>query len=394
LPPSFTLFFKERALSLMNIVFIVNVKIPTDKAYGISVVHTCSALAGLGHSVTLIAPDIGQDGKDVYLYYGVEKNFKTIYISVTYFRLWGRVGFWARQIIFSTKLVFFGGISGEGAVITRDPLSGVLLYLRGLRVFFDMHGFPKKMLWAWKIGVKCFLGIIVTNGWKVDPCVNLLSLSRKKILVAPNGFDEKQFIAIEKKETARKKLRLPKGQLALYTGHLYDWKGAHVLAEATVYLPDVTILFVGGTPNEISEFKKKYGAYPNVIFVGQKPHVDIPIYLAAADVLVLPNSNISHSKRLHGYSKFETSPIKLFEYMASGRPIIASDLPSIREIIDGESALLVPPDDPKVLAEGIEKILGDKTLGESIAERAKKKGEEYTWQKRGERIINFINTLT
>ena len=187
----------------------------------------------------------------------------------------------------------------------------------------------------------------------------------------------------------RQKLGLPQEKkIIVYTGHLYSWKGADVLAEASDYLSDdCLIIFVGGTETDIQNFRKKYRSR-KVLIVGHKDHAEIPMWLRAADVLVLPNSD------KEDISKFFTSPLKLFEYMASGVPIVASDLPSIREILNEKNSVLVKSDDPEKLADGIMKVMEDEGKASSIAKQARKNAENYTWEKRARKILEFISSCS
>ena len=90
---------------------------------------------------------------------------------------------------------------------------------------------------------------------------------------------------------------------------------------------------------------------------------------------------------------YHMSPLKLFEYMASKRPIVASDLPSIREILNEESAILVEPGNPKALAEGIKKVLQDEELAKKLAENAHRDVQQYSWEKRAEKILEFMGGM-
>jgi glycosyltransferase involved in cell wall biosynthesis len=117
-----------------------------------------------------------------------------------------------------------------------------------------------------------------------------------------------------------------------------------------------------------------------VTFTGLVPPPRVPELLARADVLVLPNPASAISTRF-------TSPLKLFEYMAAGRPIIASDLPAIREVIEPEvHGLLVPPGDPEALASAISRMLDDSQLRDRLARAARTRVDDYTWDRRGERL--------
>ncbi len=188
---------------------------------------------------------------------------------------------------------------------------------------------------------------------------------------------------------AELKFVLPQDKkIILYAGsfYLYDWKGVDVLLEVAQKLNAENWLFVlvGGNAKEIKEIQNKY-QLENILLVGHQPQNEIPIYLKAADILVLPNK-----KGFEASEKY-TSPLKLFEYMASGRPIVASDLPSIREILNENNAVLVEPNNAKALAEGIKKVLSNPELVDKISQKAYEDVKNYTWGKRVSQILKWID---
>ena len=173
-----------------------------------------------------------------------------------------------------------------------------------------------------------------------------------------------------------------------YTGHLFAWKGVYILAESVKYLPaECLVYIVGGMETDILALQHfiTQQHLQNIMVTGYVPYRDVPLYLGAADVLVLPN--VSTVKISQEY----TSPLKLFEYMGARRPIVASDLPSICEVLHHEAnAYLVPPDNPRLLAEGILRLLHDPGLAEHLAKTAYAEVQEYTWEKRAANISEFF----
>ena len=122
-------------------------------------------------------------------------------------------------------------------------------------------------------------------------------------------------------------------------------------------------------------------------FTGQVPPSEVPQLLRKADVLALPNP-------ASAISTFYTSPLKLFEYMAAGRPIVASDLPAIREVLRHEvTALLVPPGDPGALAASVQRLASDPSLGPALARAASAAVVDYSWERRAGRIETLLERV-
>jgi len=170
-----------------------------------------------------------------------------------------------------------------------------------------------------------------------------------------------------------------------YAGHLYAWKGVDVLLEAVAQVPGVRCLVAGGQDEEpdlarLRALAARLGVEARVTFTGHLPPSDVPGVLAQADVLALPNP-------ASAISTHATSPLKLFEYMAAGRAIVASNLPAIREVLTHDTnALLVAPGDPGALAAAIRRLAGDPALRETLASAARTAVAEYSWDRRAERL--------
>jgi glycosyltransferase involved in cell wall biosynthesis len=173
--------------------------------------------------------------------------------------------------------------------------------------------------------------------------------------------------------------------VAAYAGHLYPWKGVDVFVRALALAPAIQGLIVGGHPGEgdlarVEALARELGLGSRLEITGLVRPAEVASRLERATMLVLPNTASAISMRY-------TSPLKLFEYLALGRPIIASDLPSIREIVtDGESALLVPPDDPAALAGAMSRVATDAALAGRLADGARALAPSYSWDERAERL--------
>lgn len=178
--------------------------------------------------------------------------------------------------------------------------------------------------------------------------------------------------------------------IVLYLGSLHHWKGIDVLLAAISQLPGVRARIVGGNDESVARYRSRAGELgigDRVSFEGYVLPARRFDFMADADVFVLPLMPIS-------IASYFTSPIKLFEYMAAGRPIVASDLPAVREVLeDGVNALLVKPGAPDALAEGIGRVLENPALGECLAAKAAVDVRRYTWAARARSIIEFAGRI-
>jgi len=123
----------------------------------------------------------------------------------------------------------------------------------------------------------------------------------------------------------------------------------------------------------------------NVRIDGFQPPARVALYLAAADVGVAPNRSKPQISARY------TSPLKVFEAMAAGLPLVASDLPALRELLAHDvDAWLVAPDDPAALARGLEALLGDARRRERLAQRFRLRAAEHTWDARASRVLAWM----
>lgn len=388
----------------MKLTYLTNARVPTEKAYGIQLVKMCDAFSRCFSSVELFVAYRWQSRimraikkQGIYQYYGVPDSFVIKWLAAidfntlwvyTYCRLFSYPFFYLQVFTFCLSAVFVFLFKKTDIIYSRDEFVLYLLSFFKKNLFWEAHIFPEKGIFFYKRLFKKLNGVIVINNILKDLFVKA-GLPEQKILVAPDAVDAAEFQIKESQEQARIKLGLPLDKkLVVYTGHLFVWKGTDVLARASCYLPDdVEIILVGGSPETLPDFTKfieKDGLF-KVKLLGHQPHNLMPYYLRAADVLVLPNSGQEK------ISRYYTSPLKLFEYMAAQKPIVASDLPSIREVVrHNENIWLVEPDNPAALADGLKEVLQDKKLAEQLSQKAFIAAQCFTWAKRAVDIAEFI----
>jgi glycosyltransferase involved in cell wall biosynthesis len=140
---------------------------------------------------------------------------------------------------------------------------------------------------------------------------------------------------------------------------------------------------------DVKKLRERAGGAPNVRIDGFQPPERVALYLAAADLVLVPN------RSKPAISAKYTSPLKVFEAMAAGVALIGSDLPSLREILVNErDALLVPPDDAAALARAIERVIGDDGLRRELAQNLHARRAEFTWDARAQRILDWMDART
>ena len=372
-------------MSKLKIFYCADARLPTEKAHGWQIVKTCSALAAAGVDLTILVPTKANPIKqNIFAYYSLIENFKIEYLLVPHLSRLGQLGYWLQSIVFSFAI--WRQVRKERGVVvySRDILPALAARLAGHPAFWEAHDSHSRLLE--RFALRYLTGVASISQGLKDFLVSDLTQFRDRVVVVPDAVDLKPFQKIEDKGTCRRLIGFEGSQfLIVYTGHLYGWKGVDTLAETSRFLPDgYMVMIVGGTESDLIFFKNKYKNLPRLLIVGRKPNREIPHYLRAADILVLPNSGRQK------ISTHFTSPLKLFEYLASGTPIIASDLPSLREILSEDNSVLVPADDPEVLARAIISLSVDQELKTRIGQKAKMLAEEFSWDKRAQRIIDLV----
>ena len=279
--------------------------------------------------------------------------------------------------------------SFDGAfVLSRESESALALVKRKRpRVFLEIHRVPGgRLRRRWLLeAARGACGVIAISGGVREDLAEL-GVEVDKLRVEHDGFEAHRFAALPTKDEARAQLGLPREvPLVVYTGGLLPWKGADLLVEAARKLAQVYFVIAGGMDADVHRLRQKAGGLANVRIDGFQAPDRIASYLAAGDIGVVPN------RGRPAISARYTSPLKLFEAMAVGLPLVASDLPSLREVLTHErDAWLVEPDDASALAAGIERLVGDVELRGALGARLKERAQHNTWDARAERILAWM----
>ncbi len=370
----------------MKIVYIASIRLPTEKAHGVQIMKTCEAMSKMGIDISLFVPFffLSSRNTDPFEYYGIKKSF-TIrrFFSVRLIRL-GPIGFAIETFLFFLSVLFSSDYWSADYIFSRDE---------SLVAFSSFIG--KKTIWETHTGSNNFLARIALERSKLIVAISQglkdFYLSNKvlssKIVVAHDGVDLEDFGHSVNKREMRKILGFPmEKKIVMYAGRLDGWKGTETFISAIKLweskgMSDVLGVVIGGSEREVIELSRKW---PTTRFVRHVPYKELANYLKLSDVLVIPNTAKNE------ISKLFTSPLKVFAYMATGVPIVASNLPSIREILNENNAVLVLPDDVNSLIEGIRSILDDNKKADIIAKQALHDVAKYSWNERVKAIVSSL----
>ena len=341
---------------------------PTEKAHGAQIMKTCEAFARAGAEVNLIVPARKTSIKeDSFAYYGAESVFTITRVPVVDVIAFGRVGFIVESCSFAFFALLYVLFHAQDVVYSRDELPLWLLSFFVRKSVWESHTGSTNFFTARLLGKgkKC---VVISRGLKE---MYEKKGARALMHVSPDSIDLAEFEHAQPKEEARKRLALLDGKkIVMYIGRLDGWKGVSTLLEASSLLPEEFLtVVIGGEPAQVADLASKY---PRVMFLGARPYRELADNQAAADILVLPNT----AKDI--VSARYTSPKKIISYMASGKPIVASDLPSLREVLSEKNAYFFAPDDPRALAQALKEASEDERAPRR-GQQAKEDVLEYTW---------------
>ncbi len=285
------------------------------------------------------------------------------------------------------------------APIRLARLAGVpcVLEVNGLSEWFsrEFRGWRRLLLWPLirKVEKSVTRGadLCIAISAPVAAQLDALGVPKSRILIQPNGVDPDRFPVHLNGARVREALHLGEAPLVGFVGTFGDWHGAENLVRAIPLVlkaqPAAKFLFVGDGARKAAaqDLCRSLGVLEAVTFTGLVPQEEAPPYFAACNVLVAPHS----WKRTE---PFIGSPTKLFEYMAAGKGIVASDLGQIGEVIvNGETGLLVPPDDIVALADAIARLLGSPSFSDALGARARAVAlERFTWRKNVEQVLECL----
>jgi glycosyltransferase involved in cell wall biosynthesis len=362
---------------------------PDRKADREQAISTAAALARRGVEITLLMPrgpgDPALSADDLRAWFAVEGDFQLIQ----------RPSRWAGESLFRSVMWLrqvFHDPAAAGADLLYSRMPAMLgIGQRAPLPFATEQYRPWPDHWPWIRPLvrrtarngRC-IGLILHSSYAAD-AYRRAGVAGEKILVAHNGANPHVSDGDLSIGEARTRTGLPPGRpIALYAGRINAEKGLDQILALAALRPEILFILVGSEGQGAIEAEA--AGRDNVRIVPWQAPADLPLWLRAADVLLIPASRAP-------LDQFRNCvlPIKLFSYLAAGRPILAPAAPDTAELLaDGENALLVPPGEPEIAARALDRMLSDPNLADRLSAGALSTARGLTWDRRAESIQAFL----
>ncbi len=376
----------------MKIGCITTSIIPSKTANSIQAVKVCHALKQIGHDIHLWVPEFQRaHWNEIAEIYGITDQFEITWLPYAK-RL--------KQYDFSWRSVR-SAIKWKADVIYTWALQAAFFAnLQKVPIAMEFHDFPMGFM-----GPKLFQMLMRLNTKKLIMTTTRalakgieerydLRFDPDNLQIAPNGTDPERYHDLPNPDKARKSLGLKNGFTVGYTGHFYPGRGMNLLTAIARSMPEVNFLWVGGQEKDIAPWQAKLNAQSihNVTITGFIPNIRLPMYQAAADILVMP-----YGKKIEGSSGGNIArvinPMKMFDYLSTGRAIIASNIPVFHEVLNDKIAVFCDPDNVKEWASAIKNLSMNDNLRLTMQKTALEAAKSYSWKNRARASIDKLEKI-
>jgi glycosyltransferase involved in cell wall biosynthesis len=369
-----------RAWKSGRIAYIANSEMPTRQANNVHVMKMCSAFVEAGLEIKLYAPEAKEAAlmtpEAVFEGFGLKNSFKMQLFNVD-------------DIALCTTLRMVDQAIKDGATLiySRSVHASIFAALADVPTMLERHkdGSDKQIgFLSWLNSFRKL--VVISEPLKASLKAISCNLDNK-VEVLHDGAD-----ALTEKPLGFTLRQLRPGVTNLgYVGHLYPGKGAEIAVEIARLMPHVMVHMLGGHPEDVERWQSTTEDLENIVFYGHCPHADVPRFIEAVDICIAP-----FMRRVLGFGSSKDigkffSPLKLFEYMAHGKPIVTSDLPVLREILENrKNAIMCDPDNLKSFVLSIDELIANPEYGASLGRAAREVFESfYTWKQRAIRIASW-----
>lgn len=386
-------------LGRVRIAYCTNVRLPSERAHGHQVAQVCDALIRLGHTVSVYCPfRRAAINTGFSQYFGVDPRISLVVLGsfdpIAAWWLPGVLGLWVLNWQLRQRLSLELSVRAYDLLYTRSPAILAALLHTGLPVILELHQLPR-------FGRRSF--VRRCNACRRVTCLTSVmrdqlirwGVAPERVTVAADAVDLRRFADLPIQGQARQHFGLlTQRPVVGYVGRLKTLgqeKGVGDLLRALAISRsrDWYVWVVGGPANDVADYRvlaRTLGLTDeDVSFTGEIVASDVPSALAACDALAMPFPDRPHYRQ-------NMSPLKMFEYMAAGKPIITTDLPTIRDVLSEETAVFCRPGDPADLDRAIRWVFDHSNEAKMRAARAQELVHEHTWETRMTRVLQGITT--
>jgi len=371
----------------MKIAYLSGSTLPSARANAIHVVRMCAALTRAGHSVTLVARDGGSVPAEIFSYYGIADHSR-FNLRLRSFARWPIL----RGLSLSWSLAsYVGNHRRPDLFYSRYPLLAALASLTGVGLVYEVHAMPKRrldrLIEAVILSSENLRRVVAISQTLKDDYVAAWPKLEGIIVVAHDAADPSP-------TTTTRQLTWPGRPSAPqvgYVGSLYPGKGVEIVVQLAKRLPDIDFHIVGGKPEDLARWQDDVDV-TNLYLHGHVPHRDVQAYYSRFHVALAPvQRRVAVDFGSSDVGRW-TSPLKVFEYMAAGLPTIASDVPTLREILkNGETAVLVPPDDLSAWVTALRNLVENGEDARRLGDSARRDLEQHhTWDARAAKVLRDL----
>ena len=376
----------------MRILYLSSVRVPSEKASGQAIARQCEGFAKNGHEVTLHVPKRTKTEQSLQEAYGMEHPSFTVHKFASYplFFL-GKPGLFLLYCYETVRvLIFFISSPKFDVIFSRDQYRLAPFILLGYRnrCYAELHTIHSNYFTK-LVSKKSKTVVVISQGLK--RFYENLS-GRSDVLVEPSGVYLNQFNGLSSQSEVRKSFLIPEGLIVFgYVGKFKTIgmsKGVEEIIKSFALSyeqnQNIFLLLVGAENNEMKEFSDMCEAHNipahkyKILPLDQSVFAN---YLVACDVLMMNYPNGEH------YAKY-MSPIKMFAYLAVGKPIISSDLPTIREIQGVRGIVYAEPDSVESYSNSINTVITKIEFLNQEAVGNIALAKKFSWEARGGRIIS------
>lgn len=367
-------------------------RLPSQLANSVQVMKMCEAMAGLGHAVTLYHSSPGAPSwnaaqrQEIFATYGVRQSFELCHVpsGAGVLRHW----FGLRLALRMMRR------ARSNLVFSRFLPAAAWCSLAGIATIHELHVPPgtasERLYMRLLLAGRGFRKLVaITQALAQELRKSVSARCWSDIIVEADGVNLDDYRAGDEHLIPADIASLAQHKpLVGYIGSLHPGKGAELIVPLAKLVPGIQFIVVGG-PDELADgFRQQAQAdgAGNISWLGHRKAADVPAYVQACDVVLLPNQRNVVLLGRQNIGQW-TSPLKLFEYMAAGRIILASDLPVLREILNEGNAVLCDPEDPPAWARALSDIAQDLQRYTARAEQARSDVVRYSWAARAARCM-------